>query len=137
MNETPTRNSATHKQANTWLDPEQIETIRDACLSESFPTYLQDRNETIIVLLTDTGLRVSELVALNYNYGIKIFQVERIANAHADSLTEEDMVILDDLKASLSMFGPAREHIILSDRGFDSYSLERVRGFYQPFCPTV
>jgi hypothetical protein len=49
--------------------------------------------------------------ALNYNYGIKIFHVERIANDHADSLTDEDMEILDDLKASLSMFGPAREHI--------------------------
>ena len=68
MNETPTRNSATHKQANTWLDPEQIEQIRDACLSESSATYLQDRNETIIVLLADTGLRVSELVALNWDY---------------------------------------------------------------------
>lgn len=49
--------------------------------------------------------------ALNYNYGIKIFHIERIANDHDDSLTDEDMTILDDLKASLSMFGPAREHI--------------------------
>lgn len=48
---------------------------------------------------------------LNYNYGIKIYQVERIANEHSDSLSDEDMVVLDDLKASLSMFGPAREHI--------------------------
>lgn len=68
MSETPTRNSATQKQAKTWLDPEQIETIRDACLSESFAMYLQDRNETIIVLLADTGLRVSELVALDWEY---------------------------------------------------------------------
>lgn len=49
--------------------------------------------------------------ALNYNYGIKIFQVERIANDYPESLTEEDMRILDELKQSLSMFGPAREHI--------------------------
>ena len=68
MSETSTRNSATQKQAKTWLVPEQIERIRDACLSESFATYLQDRNETIIVLLADTGLRVSELVALNWDY---------------------------------------------------------------------
>ncbi|MFC6906854.1 tyrosine-type recombinase/integrase [Halalkalicoccus tibetensis] len=31
-------------------------------------TYLQDRNETLIVLLANTGLRVSELVALNWEY---------------------------------------------------------------------
>jgi ABC-type antimicrobial peptide transport system permease subunit len=49
--------------------------------------------------------------ALNYNYGIKIFHVERIANEYPEDLTDEDMEILDDLKASLSMFGPAREHI--------------------------
>ncbi|KYH26614.1 hypothetical protein HAPAU_17130 [Halalkalicoccus paucihalophilus] len=49
--------------------------------------------------------------ALNYNYGIKIFQVERIANDHPEDLTDEDMAILDGLKSTLSMFGPAREHI--------------------------
>lgn len=49
--------------------------------------------------------------ALNYNYGIKIFQVERIANDYPEDLTDEDMAILDDLKSTLSMFGPAREHI--------------------------
>lgn len=49
--------------------------------------------------------------ALNYNYGVKIFQVERIVNDHSDSLTDEDLAILEELKATLSMFGPAREHI--------------------------
>lgn len=49
--------------------------------------------------------------ALNYNYGVKIFHIERIANDHSDSLTDEDMELLDDLKSTLSMFGPAREHI--------------------------
>lgn len=49
--------------------------------------------------------------ALDYNYGWKIFQVERIADDHSDALTEETRVILDDLKTALSMFGPARQHI--------------------------
>ncbi len=65
MPTTSPRNPATQKQAKTWLTPEQIERIRDAYLSETFTTYLQDRNETLIVLLADTGLRVSELVALD------------------------------------------------------------------------
>ncbi len=68
MTETASRNPATQKQAKTWLVPEQIERIRDACLSDSFATYLQDRNETLIVLLADTGLRVSELVARDWEY---------------------------------------------------------------------
>nr|WP_224829406.1 hypothetical protein [Saliphagus infecundisoli] len=49
--------------------------------------------------------------ALDYNYGWKIFQVERLTDEHSDALTEETRVILDDLKTALSMFGPAREHI--------------------------
>jgi hypothetical protein len=49
--------------------------------------------------------------ALNFNYGWKVFQTERIADDHADSLTDEDRIILDDLRTALSMFGPAREHI--------------------------
>ncbi|WP_049900253.1 hypothetical protein [Halococcus agarilyticus] len=49
--------------------------------------------------------------ALNYNYGWKIFQVERMADDHADSLTDEDSALFEELKTTLSMFGPAREHI--------------------------
>ncbi len=49
--------------------------------------------------------------ALNYNYGWKVFQVERIEDDYADSLTEEDRAVLAELKTTLSMFGPAREHI--------------------------
>jgi hypothetical protein len=51
------------------------------------------------------------LAALNFNYSWNIYQVERIADAHADSLSAEDEALLDDLKTALSMFGPAREHI--------------------------
>ena len=63
-----TRKSGAHKQAATWLTPEQIEDVRDACLTDAFPAYLQGRNETIITLLADTGLRVSELVALDWDH---------------------------------------------------------------------
>ncbi len=49
--------------------------------------------------------------ALNFNYGWKVFQTERIADDHADSLTDEDRALLDELRTALSMFGPAREHI--------------------------
>ena len=49
--------------------------------------------------------------ALNFNYGWKIFQVERIANEFEDSLSAEELSTLDELKTSLSLFGPAREHV--------------------------
>ena len=49
--------------------------------------------------------------ALNFNYGWKIFQIERIADDHEESLDEEEQAVLDELRTTLSMFGPAREHI--------------------------
>lgn len=42
--------------------------MRDACLTERFPTYLQDRNEAIIALLYDAGLRASELCSLDVDH---------------------------------------------------------------------
>ena len=55
-------------RARTWLKPEQVERLRDECLTETCPTYLQDRDETIIALAYDTGLRVSELCALDVDH---------------------------------------------------------------------
>ena len=49
--------------------------------------------------------------ALDFNYSWKIFHVERMMQEFEDDLTDEQMAALDDLKTSLSMFGPAREHI--------------------------
>ena len=49
--------------------------------------------------------------ALNFNYGWKIFQVERLANDYDASLSDEEIGLLDDLKTALSLFGPAREHV--------------------------
>lgn len=52
----------------TWLKPAQIGAMKDACLTDEFPTYLQDRNLAIISLLYDTGLRASECVGLNVSH---------------------------------------------------------------------
>ncbi|MFC7176326.1 hypothetical protein [Halosegnis marinus] len=49
--------------------------------------------------------------ALDFNYGWKIFQVERIGDEHADAVDDEVDRLLDELHTVLSMFGPAREHI--------------------------
>lgn len=42
--------------------------MRDTCLTERFDTYLQDRNEVIVALLYDAGLRASELVGLDVDH---------------------------------------------------------------------
>ena len=39
--------------------------MRNACYDESFASYLQQRNDAIITLLYDTGLRVGELVQID------------------------------------------------------------------------
>lgn len=49
--------------------------------------------------------------ALNFNYGWKIFQAERLAHEHADSIDDETETLLAELRSTLAMFGPAREHI--------------------------
>jgi hypothetical protein len=49
--------------------------------------------------------------ALNFNYGWKIFQVDRIDEEHAESLSAESEHLLEELRTVLAMFGPAREHI--------------------------
>ncbi|TKX59425.1 hypothetical protein EXE44_03020 [Halorubrum sp. SS7] len=49
--------------------------------------------------------------ALNFDYGPKIGQIERIATEHDDALTDDERGLLDELKATVSLFGPAREHV--------------------------
>jgi len=51
-------------RAKVWLTPDQIDDLRSACYSTG-ADYLQQRNEAIIALMYDTGLRVGELVAVD------------------------------------------------------------------------
>lgn len=52
-------------RAKAWLDPDQVSVLRNACYDEVFPAYLQQRNDAIITLLYDSGLRVGELVQVD------------------------------------------------------------------------
>ncbi|WP_338739079.1 hypothetical protein [Haloplanus salilacus] len=49
--------------------------------------------------------------ALDFDYGPKIARIERLVDAHDDALTAHQREMLDELKATLSLFGPAREHV--------------------------
>lgn len=51
-------------QAAVWLKPEQVDELRSATVENS-AKYLAGRNDALIALLYDSGLRVSEAVALD------------------------------------------------------------------------
>jgi integrase len=55
-------------RARTWLKPEQVEQLRDECLTDTCPTYLQDRDEAIITLAYDAGLRAGEIAGLDVEH---------------------------------------------------------------------
>ncbi|MDZ5810348.1 hypothetical protein U4E84_03140 [Halorubrum sp. AD140] len=49
--------------------------------------------------------------ALNFDYGPKIGRAERLVADHDDALTDDERDLLEGLTESLSLFGPAREHV--------------------------
>lgn len=51
----------------TWLKPEQVHALLDA-VHRASPEYLQLRDELLVLLAYDTGVRVGELVALDVEH---------------------------------------------------------------------
>lgn len=54
--------------ASTWLQPDQIERLRTACYDDCFQSPYRQRNDALVALLYDLGLRVGELVQLTLNH---------------------------------------------------------------------
>lgn len=61
---TPDRKTKTQTRAKSWLTPDQVEELRNACYQGGVE-YLRQRDEAIITLLYDAGLRVGELVEVD------------------------------------------------------------------------
>lgn len=55
------------ERASVWLKPDQVEAMRNAVVKES-PDKLKQRNDALIQLLYDTGLRVGEAVQVNVEH---------------------------------------------------------------------
>jgi len=55
------KNTDTKVEAKVWLTPDQVDSLRSAYYSAG-ADYLQQRNEAMVALMYDTGLRVGELV---------------------------------------------------------------------------
>jgi len=49
--------------------------------------------------------------ALNFDYGRKLARIERLSDEHGSELTDRERDLLDDLRESLTLFAPAREHV--------------------------
>lgn len=64
MSESTNSQTQQDEKAQVWLKPEQVEELRDAAVSES-AEYLSGRNDALIALLYDTGLRVGEIVQVD------------------------------------------------------------------------
>ncbi|MFA9417629.1 tyrosine-type recombinase/integrase [Natrinema sp. HArc-T2] len=64
--ETP-RSTNSKGQATVWLKPAQVKDLRNAIVKKS-PSYLKQRNDALIQLLYDTGLRVGEAVQVDVEH---------------------------------------------------------------------
>jgi hypothetical protein len=49
---------------SVWIKPDQLDALRTA-VYRCRPDYLQERDDTILTLMYDTGIRVGELVAID------------------------------------------------------------------------
>jgi hypothetical protein len=80
---------------------------------DEFVDSLRGNADTVRDELDDAGFGTFDVLgaALDYNYSWKIFQVDRMRNEFEDSLDRAEEEAFHDLKTSLTMFGPAREHV--------------------------
>ena len=69
--------------------------------------------EAVRARLDDAEFGTFDVVAaaLQFDYSRKIFAVESIVDDHGDRLSDAQREHLGELKAALSLFGPAREHV--------------------------
>lgn len=62
-----TENTDSQVRAKVWLRPEQVDELRSACY-DAGADYLMQRNEAMIALMYDTGVRVGELVSIDVDH---------------------------------------------------------------------
>jgi integrase/recombinase XerC/integrase/recombinase XerD len=62
-----TQQTDTKVRAKVWLRPAQVDDLRSACYDVG-ADYLQQRNEAMIALMYDTGVRVGELVSIDVDH---------------------------------------------------------------------
>ena len=78
-----------------------------------FVDSLTDNADTVMDKIEDSRFGTFDVVhaAMDFNYGWKIFQTERLLDDYEDELEAHHRDAFEELRRSLVMFGPAREHI--------------------------
>lgn len=64
---TSAQKSGVESDIPTWLKPDQVDALLDA-IHQASPDYLQLRDEALVTLTYDTGLRASEVVRLDTDH---------------------------------------------------------------------
>ncbi|MUV57938.1 hypothetical protein [Halogeometricum sp. CBA1124] len=79
----------------------------------SFCDSLSENADVVLDRLHGAQFGTYDLLsaALDFNYGRKVFEVDRLLARHADAIDDPTSAALNDLRDALVMFGPAREHI--------------------------
>jgi len=120
----------------SWLKPEQVDEMRTAIVSSS-ASYLASRNDVIIAMLADTGLRVGELVQLTTDMVDTDDGVLRIPGSIQKQYPHEDgspdpatIDLQDDTIRSLQMYLNSRwkaSEYVFPSRQSDQMTTESVR----------
>ncbi len=104
---TQTRAEDVRERVQSTNDPElqdEVDELVDSIIGNS---------ETVQEKLDGAKFGTFDVVyaSMDYNYAWKIFQIERIEDDYEDVLEDEHREAFDELRTSLVMFAPAREHI--------------------------
>ncbi|WP_158058307.1 hypothetical protein [Halorussus halophilus] len=123
LGETTPSDPSTFLRAIVDVSEQRAKVLGDA-IADSDDAELRDEVEEFTDSITGNAEEVKDeldgaefgtfdvlFAALNFNYSWKIFQVERLRDEYEDVLTDDQRESLADLRTSLVMFGPAREHV--------------------------
>jgi hypothetical protein len=104
----------TERRANELRDSVGDDGNEDLCAElDEFIDSLTGNADTVKDKLDGAKFGTFDVLfaALDFNYSWKIFHVERMRDEYRDDLSDDQYRRFEQLKTSLSMFGPAREHI--------------------------
>lgn len=104
-------------QEPVWLKPEQVEALRDAAHSDSFQQWGRKRNDVLVALLADTGLRVGEATALKvemfedgYEYVILPPDIQKTYQRNSPGIIRMELgKLVSDLPRSIKDYLDSRQ----------------------------
>ncbi|WP_435075383.1 hypothetical protein [Halorubrum sp. HHNYT27] len=80
---------------------------------DAFADRTAENADKVRSLLDGTRFGSFDVIAaaLNFDYGRKLGRIERLVDEYGARLTDRERDLLDELRESLTLFAPAREHV--------------------------